>query len=63
MHTKKCGVQTACNVHDYQAAAGELLMCEREPSNAVGMYCGSKDFSDTDKVVTRLPQVIITCKH
>jgi len=24
-------------------AVGELLVCKREPNNAVGTYCGSKD--------------------
>ena len=41
----------------------ELLVCEIEPVNAVGMYCGSKDgqLTDTNKVVMRLPQ--ITCRY
>ena len=37
-----------------QTDAGKLFACEREPKNAVGMYCGS--LSDTErKVVTCLP--------
>ena len=34
----------------YHTAVGKLLAWEREPRNAVGMYCGSKDrlLSDTE---------------
>ena len=35
--------ELACCVRGYHAAVGELLACKREPNNAVGTYCGSKD--------------------
>ena len=53
-------------VRGYHAAVGELLASKREPNNAVGAYCGSKDrrsnLSDTErKVVARLPWARVTC--
>ena len=36
-------VLTACYVHGYYKAVGQLHTCEREAKNVVGTYCGSKD--------------------
>ena len=35
--------ELACCVRSYHAAVGEPLACKREPNNAIGTYCGSKD--------------------
>ena len=35
----------------YHVAVGELLVCEREPKNAVGTYYGCKDRSDIERKV------------
>ena len=56
---RKHQVRTACHVCGYYAAAGELLVCKREPKNAVGiptMAVKMDDLVDTkQKVVMCLP--------
>ena len=51
---RKHEVQTACCVCGYNTAVGELLACERELKNAVGI-CIVAVKMDTEKVVARLP--------
>ena len=52
---RKRGVRTVYCICGYHTAVSELLMCERELKNAVGMYCGRR-LSDTEwEVVSRLP--------
>ena len=55
---RKHEVRTACCVCGCHTAVGELLTCEKELKNAVGICTVAvkmDDLSDTEKVVTCLP--------